>query len=138
MTSVLQQQPSQARNSGISSFSIQKDNAYFRWPLMLANSASVPSSRGLALRKVSGASVVRCFSVPCAPHPRMEGSGGLYCTSGVAQWLACWAHNAKVRGSKPRSATFSKPRSTLCSKRERSSARQPSANYHKHMAEIEL
>ena len=25
--------------------------------------------------------------------------------SGVAQWLACWAHNPKVRGSKPRSAT---------------------------------
>ena len=24
--------------------------------------------------------------------------------SGVAQWLACWAHNPKVRGSKPRSA----------------------------------
>ena len=26
--------------------------------------------------------------------------------SGVAQWLACWAHNPKVRGSKPRSATI--------------------------------
>ena len=26
--------------------------------------------------------------------------------SGVAQWLACWAHNPKVRGSKPRSATL--------------------------------
>ena len=26
--------------------------------------------------------------------------------SGVAQWLACWAHNPKVRGSKPRSANF--------------------------------
>ena len=25
--------------------------------------------------------------------------------SGVAQWLACWVHNPKVRGSKPRSAT---------------------------------
>ena len=25
-------------------------------------------------------------------------------TSGVAQWLACWAHNPKVRGSIPRSA----------------------------------
>jgi hypothetical protein len=24
--------------------------------------------------------------------------------SGVAQWLACWAHNPKVRGSKPRFA----------------------------------
>ena len=24
--------------------------------------------------------------------------------SGVAQWLACWAHNPKVPGSKPRSA----------------------------------
>ena len=27
-------------------------------------------------------------------------------TSGVAQWLACWAHNPKVRGSKPRSAIW--------------------------------
>ena len=27
-----------------------------------------------------------------------------FSTSGVAQWLACWAHNPKVRGSKPRSA----------------------------------
>ena len=26
-------------------------------------------------------------------------------TSGVAQWLACWAHNPKARGSRPRSAT---------------------------------
>ena len=25
-------------------------------------------------------------------------------TSAVAQWLACWAHNPKVRGSKPRCA----------------------------------
>ena len=29
-----------------------------------------------------------------------------FAMSGVAQWLACWAHNPKVRGSKPRSATF--------------------------------
>ena len=28
-------------------------------------------------------------------------------SSGVAQWLACWAHNPKVRGSKPRSAMSS-------------------------------
>ena len=27
--------------------------------------------------------------------------------SGVAQWLACWAHNPKVRGSKSRSAIYS-------------------------------
>ena len=26
--------------------------------------------------------------------------------SGVAQWLACWDHNPKVRGSKPRVAIF--------------------------------
>ena len=29
--------------------------------------------------------------------------------SGVAQWLACWAHNPKVRGSKPRSAILNSP-----------------------------
>ena len=27
-------------------------------------------------------------------------------SSGVAQWLACWAHNSKVGGSKPLSASF--------------------------------
>ena len=27
---------------------------------------------------------------------------GPFIISGVAQWLACWAHNPKVRGSKPR------------------------------------
>ena len=27
-----------------------------------------------------------------------------FITSKVAQWLVCWAHNPKVRGSKPRSA----------------------------------
>ena len=33
-------------------------------------------------------------------------------SSGVAQWLACWAHNPKVRGSKQRSAiAFSSLRS---------------------------
>ena len=26
--------------------------------------------------------------------------------SGLVQWSACWAHNPKVRGSKPRSATW--------------------------------
>ena len=30
-------------------------------------------------------------------------------TSGVAQWLAYWAHSPKVRGSKPRSANAEKP-----------------------------
>ena len=31
-------------------------------------------------------------------------SARFFFISGVAQWLACWAHNPKVRGSKPRSA----------------------------------
>jgi hypothetical protein len=31
--------------------------------------------------------------------------GGETYNSGVAQWLACWAHNPKVRGSKPCSAS---------------------------------
>ena len=30
------------------------------------------------------------------------------CISGVAQWLACWAHNPKVPGSKPGSAMLIK------------------------------
>ena len=37
------------------------------------------------------------------------------CTSGVAQWLACWAHNPKVPGSKPGSA-IEMLRSHLCCK----------------------
>ena len=28
----------------------------------------------------------------------------IHADSEVAQWLACWAHNPKVRGSKPRFA----------------------------------
>ena len=35
------------------------------------------------------------------PKPILK---GLDVRSGVAQWLACWAHNPKVCGSKPRSA----------------------------------
>ena len=34
----------------------------------------------------------------------LSSHGGYQALSGVAQWLACWAHNPKVRGSKPRSA----------------------------------
>ena len=34
----------------------------------------------------------------------LKGAFKCHVTSGVAQWLACWAHNPKVRGSKPRSA----------------------------------
>ena len=35
--------------------------------------------------------------------------------SGVAQWLACWAHNPKVRGSETRSATFVRAFILVCS-----------------------
>ena len=35
---------------------------------------------------------------------RQSFSEMLFSRSGVAQWLACWAHNPKIRGSKPRSA----------------------------------
>ena len=45
-----------------------------------------------------------------SPHPNLLSSYTqkiqAQTSSGVAQWLACWAHNPKVRGSKPRSATF--------------------------------
>jgi hypothetical protein len=44
-------------------------------------------------------------------HPRslhfIRVMRGAYICSGVAQWLACWAHNPKVRGSKPRFAIIS-------------------------------
>ena len=32
------------------------------------------------------------------PNQQLKAIGG------VAQWLACWAHNPKVRGSSPRAA----------------------------------
>ena len=35
-----------------------------------------------------------------------------FCMSGVAQWSACWAHNPKVRGSKPRSAMLRPTKNT--------------------------
>ena len=44
----------------------------------------------------------QCFSIQTV-HRRCQPRA---MHSGVAQWLACWAHNPKVRGSKPRSATF--------------------------------
>ena len=37
-------------------------------------------------------------------HTSNQSINRLASNSGVAQWLACWAHNPKVRGSKPRSA----------------------------------
>ena len=52
-------------------------------------STYAPLQRNLTLQS----SVYKCCVVP-RKH------------SGVAQWLACWAHNPKVRGSKPRSAIF--------------------------------
>ena len=41
-----------------------------------------------------------------APSASITPKKNLVCKiiSGVAQWLACWAHTPKVRGSKPRSA----------------------------------
>ena len=39
----------------------------------------------------------------------------LFSRSGVAQWLACWAHNPKVPGLKPGSAMFVLTQGPLCS-----------------------
>ena len=53
---------------------------------------------------------IRCGAVGFCPIHGLEVEKDLsivksyIITSGVAQWLACWAHNPKVRGSKPRSA----------------------------------
>jgi len=40
----------------------------------------------------------------CARAASAEDKNCEFSESGVAQWLACWAHNPKVRGSRPRSA----------------------------------
>ena len=43
--------------------------------------------------------------LPCAGNvAKLLPPARFHFISGVAQWLACWAHNPKVRGSKPRSA----------------------------------
>ena len=46
-------------------------------------------------------------------------------TSGVAQWLACWVHNPKVRGSKPRSARTRGERAKLAAEGQMDGQRIP-------------
>jgi len=46
-------------------------------------------------------------------------------TSGVAQWLACWVHNPKIRGSKPRSARTRGGRAKLAAEGQMSGHRIP-------------
>ena len=45
---------------------------------------------------------------------RTTGGRQSQASSGVAQWLACWAHNPNVRGSKPHSATFVSACQSIC------------------------
>ena len=61
------------------------------WGLLAGLVASSPQGRGQ--HHTTG-------PVPWLPPP-----DAICIHSGLAQWLACWAHNPKVRGSKPRSAT---------------------------------
>ena len=50
----------------------------------------------------------QCAILTFSAHrlPRYDDESILIFRSGVAQWLACWAHNPKVPGSKPGSAIF--------------------------------
>ena len=61
------------------------------WGLLAGLVGSTPQGRGQ--HHTTG-------RVPWVPPP-----DAVCIHSGLAQWLACWAHNPKVRGSKPRSAT---------------------------------
>ena len=67
----------------------------FFFHLFLTESASHPLSRQAAgvARLRSGDICRKCGALSPSEH-----------VSAVAQWLACWAHNPKVRGSKPRCA----------------------------------
>ena len=49
--------------------------------------------------------MVRGEAIPLAFNLLLMVPDAVRIHSGLAQWLACWAHNPKVRGSKPRSAT---------------------------------
>ena len=62
------------------------------WGLLAGLVGSTPQGRGQ--HHTTG-------RVPWVPPP-----DAVCIHSGLAQWLACWAHNPKVRGSKPRSATW--------------------------------
>ena len=69
------------------------------------------SSRGaLAPRPRQAASLPRSALAPLRLHsgcrsPNLPLAREACVPSGLPLWLACWAHNPKVRGSKPRSAT---------------------------------
>ena len=69
----------------------------FFFHLFLTESASHPLSRQAAgvARLRSGDICRKCGALSPSEH-----------VSAVAQWLACWAHNPKVRGSKPRCAIW--------------------------------
>ena len=56
------------------------------------------------LSGVVGSAGVKCGEVQISSKLLFS----LHLNSGVAQWLVCWAHNPKVRGSKPRSARSGK------------------------------
>ena len=74
-------------------------------------SAHVSNPAGKARRhKPMAVDIGRCAADAKISVRQLEPLGA-YCMSGVAQWLACWAHNPKVRGSKPRSAIFDTPSS---------------------------
>ena len=66
-------------------------------PQSLWPSIEAPQSPSSA--KIAVVSLILVAAAPDFPN---------FPTSGVAQWLACWAHNPKVRGSKPRSANAKK------------------------------
>ena len=83
----------------------------------------VPATRGLNFFSkpgdyLKGSCCYSCIFCCCASWPEHKQSGYTVevvssafrssSMSGVAQWLACWAHNPKVRGSKPRSAISSR------------------------------
>ena len=50
--------------------------------------------------------MVQAEAIPQAPYPLRQPPDAVRIHSGLVRWLACWAHNPKVRGSKPRSATW--------------------------------
>ena len=90
-----------------------KQDSLAEWSKALASGAS-PQGRGFeptAVISCSSEWTVGCRlqtgSHSSLSHEKRSGHAKIHKNdSGVAQWLACWAHNPKVRGSKPRSAIF--------------------------------
>ena len=89
---------------------IQRLEVLYHLRVSLAERSKAPdSSSGGEIRVGSNPTAdIYCFGLVCSAAAGRQSIECIKLKSGVAQWLACWAHNSKVGGSKPLSAMFFK------------------------------